>query len=47
LLPGRQLMFDDRGHQRLIDGFVLVMQRWRGLLTVFITHSPTPDFTFR
>jgi hypothetical protein len=45
LAARQELMFDDGGHQGLIDGFIL-LRRWRGLLTVFITHSP-PDFTFR
>ncbi|SQC27377.1 Uncharacterised protein [Klebsiella pneumoniae] len=34
----RQLMFDDSRHQRLVNAFVLVLQRWRGLETMFIIH---------
>jgi hypothetical protein len=38
--PRQQLMFDNRGHQRLKDGFVFVMQVWRGLQAVYVVHSP-------
>ena len=34
----RQLMFDDSRHQRLVNAFVLILQRWRGLETMFIIH---------
>ena len=36
--PRRQLMLDDRGHQRLIDGFVFILQFWRGLQTMLVAH---------
>ena len=33
-------MFHNRGHQRPEDGFVFVMQVWRGLQGVYVVHSP-------
>lgn len=38
LAARRQLVFNDGGHQRLIDGFILVLQAWRGVQTIFVTH---------
>ena len=36
--PRQQLVFDNRGHQRLKDGFVFVLQVWRGVQTVHVVH---------
>jgi len=38
--PRQQLMFDNRGHQRLKDRFIFVMQVWRCLQGVYVVHSP-------